>query len=72
VSEQIAFNQVDFARRWGLHPKTLSRLTRAGVVRPSLRLGRLVRYRDEDLLAADLSARAKKLLDAALRRSEDR
>jgi DNA-binding transcriptional MerR regulator len=62
VAEQVGFSQVEFGRRWHLHEKTLGRWRRRGLIRPSLRVGKLVRYRDEDLLRADLSTRAAALL----------
>lgn len=62
MAEQVGFSQRAFAERWSLHEKTLSRWRRRGLIRPSLRIGKLVRYRDEDLLRADLSTRAAELL----------
>jgi DNA-directed RNA polymerase specialized sigma24 family protein len=66
VVEQVGFSQVEFGRRWHIHSKTLSKWRRRGLIRPSLRIGKLIRYRDEDLLKADLSTRAAELRAAIL------
>jgi len=62
MTPQVGFSQREFGERWGLHPKTLGRWVKRGLIRPSLRIHKVVRFRDEDLLKADLSTRAAELL----------
>ena len=70
MTPQVGFSQREFGERWGLHPKTLGRWVRRGLIRPSVRIGKLVRYCDADLLRADVSRRAQEALARALKGAE--
>ena len=50
--DDVQFSRRQLAERWSVHPKTVKRREYEGLIR-SIKMGRSVRYRLSDILAAE-------------------